>query len=150
MNFDIKDLISEIVKKEDEVTLDQNCSTRLLNKHYSPMIIRKYTRLGFPLYVALITDSNLEDLDNIVHEVIDFYLKNNLLKENIQIMRDFVGVLNEIIFKYYDNQKRGSIEGIAIIYYVDKMCISSLHGDFMNHNACRLELYQLLNFMTQV
>jgi len=150
MDLQIEELIRDVRVKEDVQDTIQLSATKLLDKQHSPMIIRKYTRLGFPLYIAIISDANLELLDEIVHEVIDYYLKNNLLDNNIQSVRNFVGILNDVIFKYYDNQKRGCVEGIAIIYYVDKMCVSSLFGDFMNHNACRLELYQLLNFMTQV
>ena len=35
---------------EDEVF------TKLVDKHASPLVIRKYTHWGFPLYVGMITD----------------------------------------------------------------------------------------------
>ena len=45
---------------------DGEVATKLIDKSYSPLIVRKYTRLGFPLYIALICDANLEDLDTVV------------------------------------------------------------------------------------
>jgi hypothetical protein len=129
---------------------DDNVSTKLLDKNYSPMIIRKYTRIGFPLYVSMICDYNLDNLDDLVHDCIDFCRDKNILDNSIQSARNFTGVLSDYIISYYDNLKRGCVESIAVIFYCDKMIISSLQGDAMNHNSCRQELYFLLNFMTQV
>ena len=47
---------------------DVNTSTRLLGKHYSPMVVRKYQMDGWPLYIGLICDVSLSDLDKRVHE----------------------------------------------------------------------------------
>lgn len=129
---------------------DSQVSTKLLDKNFSPMIIRKYTRIGFPLYVHLICDENLDDLDFIVHDCIDYCKKNGILKNSIQSLRNFTGILSEKINDHYDAKKRGCVESLGVIFYADKMIISSLQGDSMNHLSCRLELYQCLNLMTQI
>ncbi len=129
---------------------DSQVATKLLDKNFSPMIIRKYTRIGFPLYVHIICDENLDDLDDIVHDCIDFCKSNNILKNNIQSLRNFTGILSERINSHYDKIKRGCMESLGIIFYADKMIISSLQGDSMNHLSCRLELYECLNLMSQI
>ncbi len=129
---------------------DSQVSTKLLDKNFSPMIIRKYTRIGFPLYVHIICDENLDDLDNVVHDCIDLCKKNNILENNIQSLRNFTGVLSEKINEHYDMKKRGCVESLGIIFYADKMIISSLQGDAMNHLSCRMELYECLNLMAQI
>jgi len=129
---------------------DDKVATKLLDKSFSPMIIRKYTRIGFPLYVHLICDENLDNLDEIVHDCIDFCKENGILSNSIQSLRNFTGILGEKINEYYDNKKRGCVESLGIIFYADKMIISSLQGDCMNHNSCRQELYDSLLIMTQI
>jgi hypothetical protein len=129
---------------------DKSVATKLLDKNYSPMIIRKYTRIGFPLFVHLICDENLEDLDTVVHDCIDECRKNNILTNNIQSLRNFTGILSDTLNNYYDSKKRGCVESIGIIFYVDKMMISSLQGDAMNFDSCRRELYECLNLMTKM
>lgn len=129
---------------------DEKVATKLLDKNFSPMIIRKYTRLGFPLYVHIICDQNLDDLDNVVHKCINECRKNGILSNSIQSLRNFTGVLSETINEYYDNIKEGSVESLGIIFYADKMLISSLQGDCMNHESCRQELYDGLNLMTKI
>jgi hypothetical protein len=129
---------------------DDGVSTKLLDKSYSPMIVRKYTRIGFPLYVSLICDYNLNDLDELVHNCIDFCEEQNVLDNTIQGARNFTGILSDYIDTYYNSKKRGCVESIAIIFYVDKMFVSSLKGDAMNHASCRQELYDSINIMTQI
>jgi len=129
---------------------DDKVATKLLDKNFSPMIIRKYTRIGFPLYVHLICDENLDDLDTVVHDCIDFCKENDILTNSIQSLRNFTGILSDTLNEHYDKKKRGCVESIGVIFYCDKMIISSLQGDAMNHNACRLELYQSLMLMTQI
>ena len=129
---------------------DRDVATKLLDKNFSPMIIRKYTRIGFPLYVSLICDENLDDLDDIVHDCIDFCKDNNILKNSIQSLRNFTGVLSDKINEHYDKKKRGCVESLSVVFYADKMIISSLQGDAMNHLSCRLELYQCLNLMANI
>ena len=129
---------------------DSKVATKLLDKNFSPMIIRKYTRLGFPLYVHIICDENLDFLDNVVHNVIDECRDKGILENRIQSLRNFTGILSETINNHYDKQKRGCVESLGIIFYVDKMMISSLQGDCMNHESCRNELYQCLNLMAKI
>lgn len=129
---------------------DSKVATKLLDKNFSPMIIRKYTRIGFPLYIHMICDANLDDLDTIVHDCIDFCKRKGILQNSIQSLRNFTGILSEHINAYYDKKKRGCVESLGIIFYCDKMIISSLQGDCMNHESCRQELYDCLNLMTKI
>jgi hypothetical protein len=118
--------------------------TKLVDKHYSPLVIRKYTHWGFPIYVGLITDNDLTDLDGFVVG----FMRENMTEgwvNNIQTLRDLAGKLTEQLNACYDKT-----EGVAVVFYVDKCFISSLHGDFMNHTACRVEFYGLLNMSTGV
>jgi len=129
---------------------DSKVATKLIDKNCSPMIVRKYTRLGFPLYIHLICDEDLSDLDTVVHDVIDLAVKSDVIKNDIQSLRNFTGFMSDSINKYYDTKKRGCVESLGIIYYVDKMMISSLQGDCMNHDSCRRELYECINIMTKI
>lgn len=118
--------------------------TKLVDKHYSPLIIRKYTHWGFPIYIALIADDDLTDLD---HFIVTFMNGNKDTGwiNNIQALRNLAGKLTEQLNDHYS-----SAEGVGVIFYVDKMFVSSLHGDFMNHTSCRIELYSLLTMSTGV
>ena len=129
---------------------DSKVATKLLDKNFSPMIIRKYTRMGFPLYIHLICDASLSDLDDVVHDCIDMCREQGILENDIQSLRNFTGILSDSINAHYDQKKRGCVESLAVIYYVDKMIISSLQGDCMNHESCRQELYDSLNLMTKI
>lgn len=115
-------------------------STRLSGKEFSPMILRRYSSPVLH-WIAIIADANLDDLDMIDRS----YWQNFPEAPTIQQFRNFAGGLTETIVKTYQG-----IEGCAVIISADKMLISSLHGDFMNHGQCRLELYQLLNLSTQI
>jgi hypothetical protein len=122
--------------------------SRLAGKQHSPLIIRKYTFWGFPIYVALICDHSLDDLDDIVADFIDrgpVDHKKLWESQSIQDKRNFAGMLSDEIVQQYH-----PLEGVAVILYVDKMVVSSLRGDFMNHTSCRIELYSLLNMMPHV
>jgi hypothetical protein len=124
--------------------MENNTYTKLVDKHYSPLVIRKYTHWGFPIYVALITDNDLSNLDDLVVA----FMKANVEKgwvNDIQKLRNLAGALTEHLNDQYDKA-----EGVGIIFYVDKMFVSSLHGDFMNHTSCRIELYSLLTMSTGV
>jgi hypothetical protein len=114
--------------------------TRLVGKEYSPLIIRRYS-MPILTFVALITDDNLNNLD----EVVNGFFGKYELPNTIQGMRDVAGRLSECLTKEYPKT-----EGVAVILEADKMTISSLAGDFMNHTSCRIELYNLLTFGTQV
>ncbi len=118
--------------------------TKLVDKEFSPLVIRKYTHWGFPIYVGLITDNNLSNLDKKVRR---FMLKNKKKGwvNNIQRLRNLAGAMTEYLNEEYDKA-----EGVAVVFYVDKCFISSLYGDFMNHESCRIEFYGLLNMSTGV
>jgi hypothetical protein len=114
--------------------------TKLVGKEYSPLIIRRYS-MPVLTFVAIITDDNLDDLDEVVHE----FFSTHEIPNTIQGSRNLAGEISEALAKKYTKS-----EGIAVILQMDKMTISSLAGDAMNHLACRLELYELLNFATGV
>jgi hypothetical protein len=118
--------------------------TALVDKHYSPLVIRKYTHWGFPIYVGLITDNDLTDLDQVFKDFMDTHAKEGWVN-NIQILRDMAGEMTEYLNTVYEKT-----EGVAVVFYVDKCFISSLHGDFMNHASCRIEFYGLLQMSTGV
>jgi hypothetical protein len=118
--------------------------TKLVDKHYSPLVIRKYTHWGFPMYVGMITDNDLTDLDDVVVAYVGQHLSEGWVN-NIQALRNFAGAMTEYLNTVYPKT-----EGVAVVFYVDKCFISSLHGDFMNHTACRIEFYGLLNMSTGV
>jgi len=129
---------------------DSSVATKLLDKQFSPAIIRRYTRLGFPLFVHLICDLNLDDLDEIVHNCIDVCREKNILTNSIQSLRNFAGILSDTLNEHYDKKKRGAVESIGIIFYSDKLLIMSLQGDCMNCFSCRQELYYGIQIMTQI
>jgi hypothetical protein len=129
---------------------DGQVATKLIDKSYSPMIVRKYTRLGFPLYIAMICDWNLEDLDTVVHDVIDEAERVGMIANNIQKIRNFTGYMSDRICTHYNSKKRGVVEGVAVLYYVDKMFVSSLFGDFMNHDGCKMELYSIIQTLPHI
>jgi len=114
--------------------------TRVQGKEYSPLIIRRYSVPAL-VFVALITDDDLDNLDVVVRGFFD----TNPPPNSIQGMRNYAGQLTEMLGKTF---KRS--EGVGVIIQADKMTISSLYGDFMNHESCRIELYGLLNFATMV
>ena len=117
--------------------------TKLTDKHYSPLVIRKFTHWGFPIYIGLIADDDLSDLDEFAVN----FMKENITSwdNDIQALRDLAGAFTEALNQHYERS-----EGVAVVFYVDKMFISSLHGDFMNHTACRIEFYGLLTMSTGV
>jgi len=118
--------------------------TRLTEKAYSPLVIRKCTKFGFPIYVGIITDDNLDDLDRVVVAFVKRQIR--LWKsDSIQDKRQLAGELGDEILKHFPKT-----EGVAILLAIDKMFVSSLYGDFMNHAMCRDEWYFLLNMSTGV
>jgi len=118
--------------------------TTLVDKHYSPLVIRKYTHWGFPIYVGMISDNDLTDLDEQVVNFMKANVKDGWVN-NIQTLRNLAGAMTEHLNTVYEKT-----EGVAVVFYVDKAFISSLHGDFMNHTACRIEFYGLLQMSTGV
>jgi hypothetical protein len=130
--------VKEMNKKNENTEVG---GTRLEGKHFSPLTIRKYTRPGNPLFVAIITDDSLEDLDNFILNKFGISTMGQELEE----IRQQVGKLTEALKDHYVKA-----EGVAVIFYADKAMISSLWGDFMNHFQCKYELYSLLQIATNV
>jgi hypothetical protein len=112
--------------------------TRLVDKHHSPMVIRKFTKYGFPIYVGLITDDDLSTMDANILGYLEAH-KHIGWVENIQMLRDLAGGLTEHLTEVYLHT-----EGVGVVFYVDKCFISSLYGDLMTHHACKTEFFALL------
>jgi len=133
--------------EKESKTVPTNVNTRLLDKHYSPLIVRKYQMKGWPLFVSLICDISLSDLDIVVNEAKEEFGEIN---DDIQTIRDFCGYLSDFILNHYDSIKTGCVEGVAILWYVDKLFVSSLYGDFMVHASCKNELFQIINTLPHI
>ena len=118
--------------------------TALTEKAHFPLVIRKITKFGFPVYVGIITDNSLDDLDQVVVKFIEAN-KPLWTSNSLQEKRNLAGMLSDVLVEHY-----GKAEGVAVVFYIDKTCISSLFGDFMNHHMCRLEFYSLLIMGTNV
>jgi len=125
-------------------------STRLLDKNYSPMIVRKYQLEGWPLFLGLICDVSLSNLDTHFYEGVAEFEQKYGMEDDIQSMRNFTGFISDYIKNIYNSEKAGCVEGIAILYYVDKCFISSLYGDFMVHAPCKDELYKIVNTLPHI
>jgi hypothetical protein len=140
-----------IIKQQTGIEVDENAPetvTQLLKKNQAPMIIRKYQGYGWPLFVAIICDLPLDDLDRVVTEFVKECQSASL--DNIQMFMDWCGSLSQRIVDHYNEIKFGSVEGVAVVAYWDKCLCSSLYGDHMTHGQCRLEIFSLLNMMTQM
>lgn len=148
---EVKPLKPKKTTAHDEESFDDfeenqgEAATALMTKEHEPLIIRKYTQYGFPLYIAMICGANLDNLDDVV---LDFVDKNKamLMSNSIQQKRNLCGLLTEHICKTYGRKA----EGVAVLWYMDKMWVSSLFGDFMNHAPCKIELFTLLSIMPHV
>lgn len=121
-------------------------NTKLIEKNYSPLIVRKYMVKGWPTYVSLICDVSLSDLDEVVNGIV----KDYDFQDDIQSLRDFCGKLNETIVNYYNEKKEGCVEGVAVLSYFDKLFISSLWGDFMVHASCKQELFAIIQTLPHI
>lgn len=129
---------------------DSKCSTRLLCKQYSPMIVRKYQVENWPMFIGLIIDVSLSDLDEIVYKILDECRESGMIQEDIQSVRNVCGYINDKITQHYDSIKRGCVEGVAVLWYVDKNFCSSLSSDFMVHASCKLELYSIIQTLPHI
>lgn len=128
---------------------DSDTATRLFDKNWSPLIVRKYQMNGWPLFIGIICDANLNDLDNLVYKLTD-QVKDEFLNGSIQGVRNYCGFLSDGIVDHYNSVKRGCAEGVIICYYVDKMFCSSAYGDLMTHEKCAAEFYSILNMMPHI
>lgn len=129
---------------------DSSTTTRLLDKNWSPLIVRKYQMEGWPLFISLICDANLNDLDEIVYKIHEEAVDNGFVDGKIQSARNYCGFMSDSIKDYYDGIKRGCVEGVAVLWYIDKCFISSLYGDFMVHASCKQELFAIINTLPHI
>ena len=142
--------ITPEVNINSRVMDDSKTATRLLQKNWSPLIVRKYQMRGWPLYISLITDANLSDLDKIVYEIDEEAKAAGYVENDIQSARNYTGYMSDRLIEHYGAQKRGCVEGVAVLYYVDKCFISSLWGDLMTHAACKAELFQIVGTLAHI
>lgn len=129
---------------------DSSTSTRLLDKNWSPLIVRKYQYQGWPLFVSLICDANLNDLDATVYKIADEAKDLGFVNGTIQGSRNFCGYMSDKLVEHYGLVKQGCVEGVAILWYIDKCFIASLYGDFMVHASCKQELYAIINTLPHI
>lgn len=127
---------------------DSSTGTRLLDKNWSPLIVRKYMKEGWPFYIGIICDANLNDLDQTVNMITRE--AKSFLNGGIQDIRNYCGYVSDKLVEHYDEVKEGCVEGIAVLWYVDKMFCSSLYGDFMTHAPCKAELYAIINTLPHI
>lgn len=129
---------------------DSKTNTRLLEKNYSPLIVRKYQTFGWPMFVSLICDLSLSDLDMVVNKAVDTAEEMGMKKNDIQAQRNFCGYLSDYLVAHYNSVKANSVEGVAILAYWDKCFCSSLYGDFMTHGNCKQELFLIVNLLAHI
>lgn len=148
---DIRERMNMSKQANDGHTMDDSkTATRLLEKNWSPLIVRKYQALGWPLYIGLICDANLADLDEVINTAVDKAEEKGFVANDIQMARNFCGYLSDYLNAHYDLKKKGCVEGIAVLAYWDKCFISSLYGDFMTHGACKQELFAIINLLAHI
>ncbi len=129
---------------------DSSTATRLLDKNWSPLIVRKYQMEGWPMYIGIICDANLNDLDTVVYDSMEFIKSKGFVNGTIQGIRNACGMLSGKIVSHYNQVKRGVAEGVIVCWYVDKCFVSSAYGDFMTHEKCAGEFYSILNMLPHI
>lgn len=129
---------------------DSSTATRLLDKNWSPLIVRKYQMQGWPMYIGIICDANLNDLDQVVYDTMESAVEQGFTDGTIQGVRNACGFLSDEIVKHYNAIKRGVAEGVIVCWYVDKMFCSSAYGDFMTHEKCAAEFYHIVNTLPHI
>jgi hypothetical protein len=156
--MDSKKIVQEMTKSIKDRTLDggrmgisdDGVNTNLISKDYSPLIVRKYNIVrGWPMYVGIICDENLSDLDIIVNKAFKDFKDAGLMINNIQNFRNLTGYVSETITNHFNLKKENCVEGVAVFLYVDKLAISSCYGDLMSFQKCALEFYHILDLMTK-
>lgn len=105
---------------------------------------------GWPMYIGIICDANLNNLDDVVYDIMDEAENNAFVNGTIQGVRNTCGLLTDRIVSHYNMKKRGVSEGVIVCWYVDKMFCSSAYGDFMTHNKCAMEFYQIINTLPHI
>lgn len=129
---------------------DSSTATRLLDKNWSPLVVRKYQMEGWPLFISLICDANLDDLDETVYKIHEAAVTNGFVAGTIQSGRNYCGFMSDKLKEHYDGIKKGCVEGVAVLWYIDKCFISSLYGDFMVHASCKQELFAIINTLPHI
>jgi len=129
---------------------DSSTATRLLQKNWSPLIVRKYQAEGWPMFIGCICDANLNDLDDVVLDLLDEAKELGFVNGTIQGARNACGFISDGLVKHYNKIKRGVMEGNCVVWYQDKLMISSAYGDLMTHEKCVLEFYSILNMMPHI
>lgn len=129
---------------------DSKVSTRLFDKNWSPLIVRKYQMQGWPLFVAILCDANLDNLDTVVYNISQQAEKEGFTNGTIQGVRNYCGFLSDGIVKHYNLVKKGCVEGVLICWSVDKMWCSSAYGDMMTHNKCLNEVMLIINTLPHI
>ncbi len=129
---------------------DSQTATRLLDKNWSPLIVRKYQMHGWPMFIGIICDANLNDLDNIVYDIMEEAEKQAFIDGTIQGARNACGFLSDELVKHYNKIKRGVMEGNIVFWYQDKLAISSAYGDLMTHEKCVMEFYSILQMLPHI
>ena len=152
MNPEEKGKLKERVKAAG---VFNNVNTNLTMKHFSPLLIRKYNIIkGWPMYVGIICDCSLSDLDQVINDAVDVFTELGTLDgeigNDLQAMRNFTGIVSQFIQDHYNTIKKNSVEGIGILLYVDKCAIANMYGDMMNHGQCRAEFYSILNMLPHI
>jgi hypothetical protein len=145
-------LIDERMLDGNRMGINDNLTnTNLISKHYSPLTVRKFNIVnGWPLYLGLICDEDLSELDRVVNGIMDACNEKGMLSNNIQSMRNVTGILSETIQKFYNDKKKNCVEGVAILLYVDKCAIQNFFGDFMNHTSCRIEWAGIMSMLPHI
>lgn len=129
---------------------DSQTSTRLLQKNWSPMIVRKYQLEGWPCWICLICDANLNNLDEVVYKIHDAAKEHGFVDGKIQSARNYCGYMSDRIVEIYNKVKTGCVEGVMVVWAIDKCVISSAFGDFMTHSKCAFEAYTIINTMPHI
>jgi hypothetical protein len=129
---------------------DSKTVTRLLDKNWSPLLVRKTMVEGWPLFCACICDANLNDLDQVIYDLTDQAKQNGFLDGSIQGIRNYCGFLSDGMVKHYNSIKRGCMEGLLILYCCDKCVCDSAYGDAMVHNKCLNEIMFIINTMPHI
>jgi len=93
--------------RESELT-----ATRLLDKNWSPLVVRKYQIEGWPMFVGIICDANLNDLDRIVYKALYQAKKAGFVDGSIQGARNTCGLISDTLVEHYNRIKEGCVEGV--------------------------------------
>jgi len=129
---------------------DSKTATRLLDKNFSPLIVRKYQYQGWPLFLSLICDADLSSLDDVFYKAAEEAETVGFHGNDIQSARNFCGFVSDKIINHYNKIKTGCVEGVAVIWYIDKCFISSLYGDFMVHLSTKMELFSIIQTLPHI